>query len=85
VVITLSAEPATATITVQDNGIGIDNAYGKKVFEPFFRVPTGSVHNVAGHGLGLSFASEIIKLHGGTISFHSNGNGTSFYLKFKTI
>ena len=85
VVITLSAEQATATITVQDNGIGIDNAYAKKVFEPFFRVPTGSVHNVAGHGLGLSFASEIIKLHGGTIGFHSNGNGTTFYLKFKTI
>lgn len=56
-----------AIITITDNGIGIHAAYHKKVFEPFFRIPTGNIHNIKGHGLGLSFAKQTITLHEGNI------------------
>jgi two-component system phosphate regulon sensor histidine kinase PhoR len=54
-------------IKVLDNGIGIPEAYRKKVFEKFFRVPHGDTHNIKGYGLGLSYVCEVIKRHGGNI------------------
>lgn len=68
-----------AVIRIQDNGIGIPSAYHKKIFEPFFRIPTGNTHVVKGHGLGLSFVAQVVKLHSGTIDLHSApGKGTLF-------
>jgi len=81
--IRLARDGQYAIIAIQDNGIGIPAHLGKKIFEPFFRVPTGNVYNTAGHGLGLSFVRQVMKLHGGTVSFASSDEGTTFYLKFK--
>jgi two-component system phosphate regulon sensor histidine kinase PhoR len=58
-------------ILITDNGPGIGAKYWQKIFEPFFRIPTGNEHTIKGHGLGLSFARQVAILHKGKISVES--------------
>ena len=65
--------------SVTDKGLGIPSAYQDKVFEKFFRMPTGDVHNIKGYGLGLSYVDQVVKGHHGTISLQSApGEGSTF-------
>jgi signal transduction histidine kinase len=66
---------------ITDNGIGIDPQYHRRVFEPFFRVPTGDVHEVKGHGLGLSFVAQVAELHDGDVKLANTPGGTTFTIK----
>jgi two-component system, OmpR family, phosphate regulon sensor histidine kinase PhoR len=66
-------------ISIRDSGIGIKEEFQKLVFDKFFRVPTGDVHNVKGFGLGLSYVKAIIEAHDGYITLHSELNrGSQF-------
>ncbi len=66
------------SLTVADKGIGVEKEYHKQVFERFYRVPTGDVHNVKGFGLGLYYVKNICKAHNWNIVFDSEpGVGTS--------
>jgi signal transduction histidine kinase len=66
-------------LSVKDNGKGIAAEFQDKIFDKFFRVPTGDVHNTKGHGLGLSYVQSVIELHGGTIAVESTeGEGSTF-------
>lgn len=70
------------TIMVSDNGVGIPAAYKDKIFEKFFRVPSGDHHNIKGYGLGLSYVHHIVVKHNGAISVESTeGKGSTFTIK----
>lgn len=67
------------SLTVVDSGQGIPPQYMDKIFEKFFRIPMGNVHNIKGHGLGLSYVANVVKQHGGRIGVKSEeGKGSKF-------
>lgn len=72
-------EAGQLVLVIADQGIGIDKEYHGKIFDKFFRVPTGDIHEVKGFGIGLAYVKKIIELHGGSIALKSEkGKGTAF-------
>ncbi len=72
-----------AYLEVSDNGIGISKENQKKIFEKFFRVSSGNVHNTKGSGLGLSLVKNIMEAHKGNVTVESKlGKGSKFRLQF---
>ena len=68
-------------ITIRDKGIGIPPEYRKKIFEKFFRVPTGDVHSIKGYGLGLAYVDTVVSRHNGTVEYKPvEGGGSAFVI-----
>jgi len=72
-------------IKVKDNGIGMNKDQLSKIFEQFYRIPTGNLHDVKGFGLGLSYVDNIVKRHHGNIRVRSEKDkGSEFEIIFPT-
>lgn len=73
-------------IEVQDNGIGIPASQRRRIFEKYYRIPTGDVQNVRGFGIGLYYSRLVVEKHGGAISVSpAPGGGSIFTLTLKGI
>lgn len=73
-------------LEIKDNGIGIAASSQQKIFDQFYRIPTGNIHDVKGFGIGLSYVKKVIRAHKAEISLRSKlGEGTSFIIKLKTM
>ena len=82
ITITTGEIPNAVILEVKDKGPGIAPEHRAKVFEKFYRVPTGNVHNVKGYGLGLHYVEGVVKHHNGKISLESRiGKGCRFVVK----
>lgn len=75
----LSSLKNTVIIIIQDSGNGIPRNQKDKIFEQFYRIPTGNTHNVKGFGIGLYYTKNIIEKHGGTISVVYDANNATLF------
>lgn len=72
------AQSTATQIQVEDNGDNLSPEQAKHIFEQFYRVPKGNLHDVKGFGIGLYYVKKIMEKHGGSISLQTNKNSTRF-------
>jgi two-component system phosphate regulon sensor histidine kinase PhoR len=80
ILIQIKKEKKHYAILFEDNGIGIPRRDRKKIFQRFYRVPTGDIHDVKGFGLGLDYVQKIVKRHGWNINVIENSKKGSTFI-----
>lgn len=81
--VTTASKPKGVEVTITDSGIGISKESQKQIFDKFYRVHTGNVHDIKGFGLGLAYVKALVTAHNGTINLKSDiDKGSSFTLFF---
>lgn len=84
--ITTANRGSSVVVTVEDKGMGMNTETQRKIFEKFYRLTTGNIHNVKGFGLGLSYARAIVLAHKGEIKVTSEvGKGSTFMVTLPLI
>ena len=87
-IITVITENTDKSIIIKilDEGIGMTKSVQKNIFKKFYREETGNIHNVKGHGLGLSYVKKIVEIHRGEVFVESEkGVGSTFTIKLPLI
>ena len=86
ITISLKSEEDGLLLSVQDKGIGIPKEHLKRVFDKFYRIPTGNVHNVKGFGLGLFYVKTMCKEHKWKLGVQSEpGKGTAMEIRIPVV
>jgi signal transduction histidine kinase len=75
ILIRLKEAAGKVQLSFADNGPGIPEEYRDKIFEKFFRVPNADRHDTKGHGLGLSYAAQVMRQHNGSINVRNIAQG----------
>lgn len=84
--VSTESDETNVYIRVTDRGLGMSKEQQTKIFEPFYRVPTGNVHDVKGFGLGLSYVKKMVEAHGGSIDVKSRpGEGSTFAIQLPLL
>lgn len=84
--VTTTNRGSSVVVTVEDKGMGMNTETQRKIFEKFYRLTTGNIHNVKGFGLGLSYARAIVLAHKGEIKVSSEvGKGSTFVVTLPLI
>ena len=79
ITVTTYNTPKGLCMAIEDNGIGMSKAVLSKIFDKFYRLPSGNIHNIKGFGLGLSYVKAILEANNGTIRVFSElGKGSRF-------